>query len=198
MGLIMGIKEILDFVRKSFEEKDAIREEAIRISRNIIRLSKEIISYIHRDMFKNAEDKISLIEENVLELNKKARELGEIYYSGIVRDSLMEYVEAILFYNIIVKNNVILLKNVPMTSYILGLADLTGELRRKILDLLDKGDLEKAEKLYGIIEEIYYNLSSFIFPEAIIPGFRKKLDVMKYSLERTKSEILLTKISRRY
>jgi len=198
MGLIMDIKEILDFVRKSFEEKDAIREEAIRISRNIIRLSKEIISYIHRDMFKNAEDKISLIEENVLELNKKARELGEIYYSGIVRDSLMEYVEAILFYNIIVKNNVILLKNVPMTSYILGLADLTGELRRKILDLLDKGDLEKAEKLYGIIEEIYYNLSSFIFPEAIIPGFRKKLDVMKYSLERTKSEILLTKISRRY
>jgi len=194
----MDIKEILDFVRKSFEEKDAIREEAIRISRNIIRLSKEIISYIHRDMFKNAEDKISLIEENVLELNKKARELGEIYYSGIVRDSLMEYVEAILFYNIIVKNNVILLKNVPMTSYILGLADLTGELRRKILDLLDKGDLEKAEKLYGIIEEIYYNLSSFIFPEAIIPGFRKKLDVMKYSLERTKSEILLTKISRRY
>ena len=99
----MDIKEILDFVRKSFEEKDAIREEAIRISRNIIRLSKEIISYIHRDMFKNAEDKISLIEENVLELNKKARELGEIYYSGIVRDSLMEYVEAILFYNIIVK-----------------------------------------------------------------------------------------------
>jgi len=194
----MGIKEILDFVRKSFEEKDAIREEAIRISRNIIRLSKEIISYIHRDMFKNAEDRISLIEENVLELNKKARELGEIYYSGIVRDSLMEYVEAILFYNIIVKNNVILLKNVPTTSYILGLADLTGELRRKILDLLDKGDLEKAEKLYRIIEEIYYNLSSFIFPEAIIPGFRKKLDVMKYSLERTKSEILLTKISRRY
>jgi len=194
----MNIKNILDFVRKNFEEKDIIREEAIKISRNIIRLSKEIVSYIHRDRFRDAEDRISLIEKNVLELNNKVKDLGEIYYSGIVRDCLMEYVEAVLFYSIIVNNNIILLKNVPMTSYILGLADLTGELRRKILDLLDKGDLEKAEKLYRIIEEIYYNLSSFIFPEAIIPGFRKKLDVMKYSLERTKSEILLTKISRRY
>mgnify|MGYP000386118739 CR=1 FL=1 len=148
----MGIKEILDFVRKSFEEKDAIREEAIRISRNIIRLSKEIISYIHRDMFKNAEDRISLIEENVLELNKKARELGEIYYSGIVRDSLMEYVEAILFYNIIVKNNVILLKNVPMTSYILGLADLTGEIRRKM-------------KYWGL--DVYYDIELLNPEEAV-------------------------------
>jgi len=78
---------------------------------------------------------------------------------------------------------------VSIQDYILGLADVPGELRRQTLDLLRSGDLVAAEKNLVIMEEIYLNLVSVEETSLFLKGLRRKLDVTRNVNERTRAEI---------
>ena len=47
---------------------------------------------------------------------------------------------------------------IPADDYVLGLADVVGELRRLTLDALREGDVKKAEKYLETMDEIYIEL----------------------------------------
>jgi len=76
-----------------------------------------------------------------------------------------------------------------------GLADLIGELRRFILDLLRKSNFEKAEKYMEMMEKLYSELSTFYFPDKIVPGLRNKVDGARWTIERTKSDYIAAKVA---
>ena len=77
---------------------------------------------------------------------------------------------------------------VPFTSYLLGLGDVPGELRRQALDALRKGDMETAESRLATMEEIYLGLMEM--EEApMLRGLRRKLDIARGVIERTRSEV---------
>ena len=80
---------------------------------------------------------------------------------------------------------------VSYTDYILGLADVPGELRRQTLDLLRAGDLDSAEKNLAIMEEIYLNLTSVEEISLFLKGLRRKLDVTRNVNERTRAELTI-------
>ena len=80
---------------------------------------------------------------------------------------------------------------VSSTDYIMGLADVPGELRRQTLDLLRKGDLESAERNLATMEEIYLNLTSVEEVSLLLKGLRRKLDVTRNVNERTRAELTI-------
>ena len=77
---------------------------------------------------------------------------------------------------------------VSMTSYLMGLGDVPGELRRQALDALRLGDIETAEVRLSMMEEIYLSLVT-MEEVPLLKGMRRKLDIARGVIERTRSEV---------
>ena len=77
---------------------------------------------------------------------------------------------------------------VPMRSYLMGLGDVPGELRRQALDALRMGDIETAEARLSTMEEIYLSLVT-MEEVPLLKGMRRKLDIARGVIERTRSEV---------
>ncbi len=78
---------------------------------------------------------------------------------------------------------------IPTRPYLTGLADTVGELRRAALDLLRHDDVERAETLLGFMEEILEELQTFDYPNALVPDLRRKCDVGRSLVERTRGDL---------
>ncbi len=78
---------------------------------------------------------------------------------------------------------------VPHTSYLLGLADVVGELRRIVLDSLRKEEIEIAEKNLERMELIYNK--SIIMDSAMhfVSELRRKTDVSRRIVEATRGDV---------
>jgi translin len=118
------------------------------------------------------------------------RDYPEIYYP-LTRDSMQELVEALVFYEIVKKKKLSIPElDVQPSSILTGLADAAGELRRYTLDLLRKSMFEEAEEMMEFIEKIYSSLVTFSYPDRIVPGLKGKIDMVRFALERTKSDFI--------
>jgi translin len=65
-----------------------------------------------------------------------------------------------------------------------------GELRRHILDLIREESFEKAEEFLGIMENIHATLMDFDYPDAITGGLRRKTDVSRSVIEKTRGDVV--------
>ena len=186
---------IFDNLSKSmldgFDCKDKAREEAYRLSRKVIRLCSSSIRSVHRDDLALAE---KLISEAAIDLERIREVLSDhqdVRYAGFVDGAEQEYAEARCVYSIITCRRILTPDEVGVESvnYLAGLGDVTGELRRHILDLIRAGRAAEGEYFLGVIEEIYYLLMLFDYPDAITRGLRRKSDLARSMLERTRGDL---------
>jgi len=55
----MEIEEIIESIRKVLDEKDSLREEALKVTREIVRLSGDAVKAVHRNDLNLAEERLS-------------------------------------------------------------------------------------------------------------------------------------------
>lgn len=175
----------------SFKAKDIAREEALQTSREIVRFCSASIKSIHRGELDEAQrlmDKAHLSLRNVHEILKDHQ---DIRYSGFIDTAEQEYAEARSVFSIITRHEVLMPDEigVDLVNYLSGLGDTTGELRRHILDLIRRGRPEEGEYFLMMMEEIYHLLMLFDYPEAITRGLRRKSDMARSMLERTRGDL---------
>ncbi|HOG98064.1 MAG TPA: translin family protein [Methanothrix soehngenii] len=184
-------ENISDGLLRSFDDKDRAREEALSLSRRVIRLCSSSIRSMHRSEIPAAK---RLVDEAAEEL-EKIRELLEnhqdVRYAGFVDGAEQEYAEAISVYSIITRNEILAPAEVgvELANYLAGLGDVCGELRRHILDLIRSGMAKDGEYFLEVMEEIYYLLMLFDYPDAITRGLRRKSDLARSMLERTRGDL---------
>ncbi|OGO28723.1 MAG: hypothetical protein A2136_07845 [Chloroflexi bacterium RBG_16_54_11] len=77
-------------------------------------------------------------------------------------------------------------------TYLQGLAEAVGELRRRCLDMLLKDNPSEAERLLGKMDDIYAILVTMDYPDAITGGLRRLTDVARGIIERTRGDITLS------
>lgn len=176
---------------ESFKAKDRAREEALQITREIVRFCSSSIKSIHRgdpDEAQRLMDKAHLSLKNVHDILKDHQ---DIRYSGFIDMAEQEYAEARSVYSIIARHEVLMPEEigVDLVNYLSGLGDATGELRRHILDLIRQGRPEEGEYFLLMMEEIYHLLMLFDYPEAITRGLRRKSDLTRSMLERTRGDL---------
>ena len=70
-----------------------------------------------------------------------------------------------------------------------GLAEVVGELRRRTLDILRHGYSQEAERLLGIMDDIYSVLVTMDYPDAITNGLRRQTDLARGIIEKTRGDI---------
>ena len=183
-----NLKNIIHKIMCRLEEKDRVREKALRLSRNIIRECAESIQNLH----KNRKSDLSDIKNETKKLIKTVKNHPDLYYSGFVENAFQEVCEAFLVSSVIEN------KNLPdpdklgvtYTSYLLGMGDAVGEFRRCALDSLILGDIKKARFYLDVMENFYSILMKFDFPSAIV-SVRKKRDVARSLIEKTRGEIAI-------
>jgi len=133
---MLNKKDLLE-MRKGFNSFDTNRESLIKKSRDVLKLSKQIIYSVHRDNLTEAASLVKKIEVEKKKAEAIVKKTPKLEAVGAYRVSIQEYVEALLYYSFVKSNKIHTKKflKVDTDSYISGLIDLTGELGRKAVHL---------------------------------------------------------------
>lgn len=178
-------------IREKFDVQTAARDKALSVSRSLIRHCSQAIRAVHRD-------DLDVMQEHLQEAKTLANDLKtdlaahpDLYFTGYTQDALKEYVEAEVTCALI-KNKPIVMPaelDVPHATYLKGLSEVVGELRRRTLDELRSGYSEEAERLLTNMDEIYAVLVTMDYPDAITHGLRRQTDIARSIIERTRGDI---------
>ncbi len=193
-----NLGKIADKIEKNIDNKDKIREQALKNSREIIIKCRKAIQSIHQKQNKKAKNNIENASETLKKLYDITKGYPELYHAGFVENAAQELVEAHCFLNI--KQGKDLPDpddlNTTYSSYLMGLCDLVGELRRTSLDLIRKGKPKKADNCLDMMEEIYDVIIRFDYPSGLIP-IKKKQDMVRGMIEKTRGELAVASCERR-
>ncbi len=190
--MIPELESIADKTRSALSDKDAARELALRLSREVIRYSADAIRAIHRGEFDAAR---ALLGQARSHLAEAAQALlpqhADIFHAGFVHNAQKEYAEA----NI----TLALVRGEPMpdaealsvehAAYLNGMGEAAGELRRHLLDRLRRGELEGCEDILSAMDDIYNVVVTMDFPDAVTGGLRRTADMVRGVLERTRGDL---------
>lgn len=178
-------------IRRYMEQIDSARDLAYRRSRSLIALCARSIRSIHREEWDTAESLLVEARQATDDLVGGVRDHAELYFAGYTQDAVKEFVEANLVYAMV--------RNRPLptpeqlgsesNTWLNGLAEAASELRRRILDLLRKGETAEAERLLDAMDLIYSTLVTFDFADQITGGLRRRTDALRAVFERTNGDV---------
>ena len=186
-----SLKTVLGKVKVELTEKDKVRDDAHEKMRKATSLSKQSILLIHQKRLAEAKKAVENAKEIITSLEGLAEEYPIIVYGGMFSAALQEYSEANIFLSLVEESGFISPEdiNVPSVDYVLGLADVVGELRRLALDALREGDVEKGEKCLETMDEIYIELLALDEAYMLVSGLRRKNDIARRIIETTRGDI---------
>jgi len=189
----MAFKSILDKIQKELVKKDKVREEIQADMRKATRLSKQSILFTHQNRFDDAKKLLKEGDELLGKLKKVSRRHPDLIYSGVVDVAFQEFTEAQVFLSLVVEDKFVGPEEigVPVGSYVLGVADVVGELRRRVLDSLRNSDVDTAEKCLQTMEQIYAELTVMDDAYLLVHGLRRKCDVARNLIETTRGEVAI-------
>ncbi len=182
-------------VRENFEVKDSVREEGLKISREIVRECRTASFALHGQDFKKADSSIKAAEKALERLEIIFKGHADIYHAGFVEHAQQEYSEVSVLSSLLKEGGEERIPSpdelkVEYAAYLNGLGDVVGELRRHVLDLIRKESFERAEVFLGIMENIHAMLMDFDYPDAITRGLRRKTDVSRALIEKTRGDVV--------
>jgi translin len=188
---VQELKGFCDKIRVDLNAKDAARERALPLSREVIRNSASAIRSVHRREYKEALHLMDRNAELLAEIDEALKDHPQVYYAGFVHDAQKEYSEA--------RQTYALIKGEPLPdpddlrvgypAYLNGLGEALGELRRHALDRIRHNDIEWTEGVLAAMDEIYYALVSFDHPSAISGNLKRTADIARSLLERTRGDL---------
>ena len=185
------LDNIAEAIRRYMEQVDGARDQAYRRSRSLIALCARAIRAIHREEWNAAETLLAEARGATDDLVDGVREYPDLYFAGYTQDAVKEFVEANLVYAMARRRSLPTpeqLGSEPNT-WLNGLAEAASELRRRILDLLRRGETAEAERLLDAMDHIYSTLVTFDFADQITGGLRRRTDALRAVFERTNGDV---------
>jgi translin len=185
------IESISEAARQTLAAKNRAREAALSRCREALRDSANGIRAVHRGDFDAARSLIDQAGKLLAEARQALANDQDIFFAGFVHDAQKEYAEARVTFALLAGQDVPTPEDidVEVAAYLNGMAEAVGELRRHLLDALREGDIEHCEETLEIMEEVYGNLVTFDYPDAMTGGLRRTTDNVRGILERTRGDL---------
>lgn len=182
---------IIEKIRETFEAKSKTRDSALQRSRSLIRTCSKAIRAAHREDWSTAEMQLESANQEAAELVGSLSSYPDLYHTGYTQDALKEYVEAHITVALIKGDSIPTPDSlgVEPSTYLGGLVEAATEMRRRILDIIRHSHSEEATRLLEAMDAIYGEMISVDFPDAITHGLRRKTDVLRGVLERTRGDM---------
>jgi len=182
---------MLERMRRHFDGQEKLREQVLELSRRVIRASARAIAAMHRDDTAVAGEMLDEARAGLVEL-KKAVKVDPLWMdSGTVHSAQQEYCEAKLLEGFLKRGRLSTPEElkIPYQPYLAGMADFSGELRRRALDLIRTDKVSEAERLLKTMEDVHEFLMGFDYPDAILPGMKRRQDMVRGVLEKTRGDL---------
>jgi len=189
----VSLKSLLNKIEEELKKEEEVRQGLQRDMRRATRLSKQAILLVHQERFEEAKELLKEASELLAKLHEISKDYPHLVYTGLVSAAFEEYTEAHTFLALVKEQRFTNLEDlgVPSVSYLLGLADVIGELRRRTLDLLRRGDMKSAENCMQTMEQIFVELTAMDDAYVLVPGLRRKCDVARHIIEATRGDLTI-------
>jgi len=188
---VQQLEEIADQIREQMEQTNAARDLAYQRSRELTRVCARAIRAVHREEWNLARELMDEARVAARAMIDGVQEFPVLYYAGYTQDALKEYAEANLTYQLVRDEPLMTPAELALedNTWLNGLAEAATELRRRILDIIRGGHEQEVERLLDTMDEIYSVLVTFDFSDSITGGLRRRTDVLRSVLERTRGDV---------
>ena len=193
----------LDGLGRAAEEElgrtHAARETALRACRATIQAAGRSIRATHRGEVAPAAALAGECREALAAAQAALHGFPAVAGAGFIHDAEKEYAEAVLFAALAGGSAPpgYAELGVGAAAWLNGLAEAASELRRHTLDILRRGELDRAEATLATMDEVYGVLVTIDFPDAVTGGLRRTTDALRAVLERTRSDLTTTAMQAR-
>ncbi|MFB5608221.1 MAG: RNA-binding protein [Candidatus Nitrosomaritimum yanchengensis] len=184
---LKNVKLSLDKISKSLANVQDNREFLLRNTREIVILCSKSIISVHKGDLKTAKKNLKRADS----LLKKYKKKAEFDLRRYLVTPEQEYVEAACLIAVVEKKEIpsdVKLK-VMSESYVLGLLDCIGELKRMVFDKIRVGDIKEALRIFEIMENLYLHLYPFSMYDKVVKEARRKIDVGRILVDDTRGAI---------
>lgn len=188
------LEKVAESIRLDFEAQTAARDAALAQTRQLTRHCAHAIRAIHRDEEDTAKTELDAARELANALRTGLKDFPDLYSAGYTQDALKEFAEASIV-NALVQNAELPSPEelkVESATYLQGLAEAAGELRRRCLDILRHGHSDEAERLLGQMDDIYAVLVTMDYPDAVTHGLRRLTDICRSLVEKTRGDMTIS------
>jgi translin len=190
---ITNLQASLDDLHEQLKNIEERREKLITGTRKVVLLCGKSIVDLHRNEIKEGEKKI---EEARLLLNE-FRPYAKSDLQRYMVDAEQEFVEASMLKSICEGSPLPLREDLSVSgpSYITGILDTIGEIKRLVYDRMRTSQTTDVIRLFGLMQELYNAVYILGVYDNLIPGLRRKLDISKMITEDVRAAV--TEDSRR-
>ncbi len=127
------LENIAEHIRQNFDVQTVKRDEALKQARQLTRACSLAIRAVHRDDKEAMETNLAEAQNLADKLHEELKEYPDLFYAGYTQDALKEFVEANVTCALIQSQPLQTPEelNVKDATYLNGLAEVVGELRRR-------------------------------------------------------------------
>ena len=189
-----NLDSIIEKIRATFTARNATRDLTLGRSRELIRFCSLTIRAVHREEFAEAEQLLNTAKQAAAAMKADIAAHPELYYTGYTQDALKELTEACCVFAIVQHKPIPTPEEIEIdeAAYLNGLAEAASELRRRALDLIRRDRVDEAERMLTAMDDIYAQLVTIDFPDALTGGLRRTTDALRAVLERTRGDLTTT------
>ena len=182
-----SVHSSLEEINRELRNIEERREILIKNTRDMVMLCSKSIIALHNNEMDNACIKISQAKIML----DKFKEYAKTDLQKYIAVAEQEFVEAYVLKSIVEESSLPSKTelNVSGSSYLTGLLDCIGEVKRMVYDRMRAGEAEDATKLFAIMQDLYSMVYPFAVYDNLIPGLRRKLDVSKMLIEDIRAVI---------
>lgn len=184
---LKNVKPSLNKIAKSLEDIQEAREFLLKNTREIIILCSRSIISVHKGDLKTGKNNLKQADKLLKKYKKKATD-------GLRRYLItpeQEFVEAACLIAIVEKKEIPSDKKLSVMpeSYVLGLLDCVGELKRLVFDKIRIGKIDEATRIFEVMENLYLHLYTFSLYDKVVKEARRKIDVNRILVDDVRSAI---------
>ncbi len=184
---LKNVKPSLNKIAKDLEIVQDAREFLLKNTREIVILCSKSIIAVHKGELATGKNNLKQAERLLKKYKKKA--------TGGLRRYLIapeqEFVEAACLIAIVEKKEIPSNKKLAVMpeSYVLGLLDCVGELKRQVFDKIRIDEIDEATRIFEIMENLYLQLYTFSMYDKVVKEARRKIDVNRILVDDVRSVI---------
>ena len=185
--MLEHVQTDIEDINKKFKDIEERRNTIIKGTRDATILCSKAIVSMHAHKKNESLEYI----EKAKKLLQQFRELGKDDLQKYLYVAEQEYVEACCLFSIAEDNAIPSMKSLEVydISYVMGLLDCIGEIKRMIIDKIRTEGISNVNTLFELMDRIYGTIYPLAVYDNLMPGLRKKLDISRILIENVRAII---------
>jgi translin len=185
--MLINVQTDVEKINKKFKDIEERRNAIIKGTRDATILCSKAIVAMHSHKKNESIENI----ERAKKLLQQFREMGKDDLQKYLYIAEQEYVEAYCLFSIIENSVIPNIKSLEVSdiSYVMGLLDCIGEIKRMIIDKIRMEGTTNVNTLFELMDKIYGIIYPLAVYDNLMPGLRKKLDISRLLIENVRAII---------